>query len=538
LVKRFFNPALFLLFAAGLAPVIFAQEPVFAQPTLHLKTREIATDASRIVTGIDTPVPFRNGHLILQFGQRPSADTIAALQARGVIVLHGIPDNGLLVTLNHLASLDGLGAIYAAPLAPRDKISPIVTPASFEKWNGYYLVEFHPDVNLSDARAMLLDLGVEIKENPDLAPNHLMIHLSSVRETSAALSRIAAQDPTNYIFPASPDLIRGVPTRAYAAPLTTAGEVTQSIPTYGNGWDGPGQGAATVGYVFSQMTEQLPSSLIETTIQQAMAQWARVVQVTWVEGTNPAAPQTVNIFYTTYAHGDGYPFSGPGGVLAHTFYPAPPNPEPIAGDMHFNDSKSWHIGSDTDVFSVALHELGHSLGLGHSDDPSDVMYPYYKMVTTLNSGDIAAVQTLYASGPAAPPVATPLPPVSTPTPTPTPTPAPTPVPAPTPTPTPTPAPTPAPGGKDTTPPTLTIISPGGSSVSTSAATLTVSGTASDNVGVAKITWTTNTGSSGTATGTTTWSASIPLLVGSNTVTITAIDASGNTAWRSVVVSRN
>jgi hypothetical protein len=537
-VKRFLNPFLSLLFAVGVAPGIFAQEPVVAQPTLHLKTREIVTDASGIVTGIDTPVPFRSGHLILQFSRPPSGETTAALQARGVIVLHGIPVNGLLVTLNRPASLDGLGAIYAAPIAASDKISPIVTPASFEKWGGYYLVEFHPDVDMGEGRAMLLDLGIEIKENPDLAPSHLMIHVSNVRETSAVLSRIATQDQTNYIFPASPDLIKGVPTRAYAAPLTTAGDVTQSIPTYGNGWAGPGLGAATVGYVFSQMTEQLPLSQTEAAIQQAMAQWAQVVQVTWVQGTNPTAPQTVNIFYATYAHGDGYPFDGPGGILAHTFYPAPPNPEPIAGDMHFNDSESWHIGSDTDVFSVALHEFGHSLGLGHSDDPSDVMYPYYKMVTTLNSGDIAAVQTLYASGPAVTtPTSAPTP-APAPVPTPAPTPTPAPAPAPTPTPTPTPAPTPAPGGKDTTPPTLTITSPGGSTVSTSAATLTFSGTASDNVGVAKITWTTNTGSSGTAAGTTTWSASIPLLVGSNTVTITATDASGNTAWRSVVVSRN
>jgi len=164
LVKRFLNPSLFLLFAASLASGIFAQEPGFAQetslaqPTLHLKTREIATDASHVVTGIDTPVPFRSGHLILQFSHRPSAETIATLQARGVAVLHGIPDNGLLVTLNRPTSVDGLGAIYAAPLDAADKISPIVTPASFAKWDGYYLVEFHPDVDRGEARAMLLDL--------------------------------------------------------------------------------------------------------------------------------------------------------------------------------------------------------------------------------------------------------------------------------------------------------------------------------------------------------------------------------------------
>ena len=108
---------------------------------------------------IDTPVPFRSGHLILQFRQPPSAETIAALEARGVTVLHGIPDNGLLVTLNRPASLEGLGAIYAAPLAAADKISPIITADPFEKWNGYFLVEFHPDVDMGDARAMLLRSG-------------------------------------------------------------------------------------------------------------------------------------------------------------------------------------------------------------------------------------------------------------------------------------------------------------------------------------------------------------------------------------------
>jgi hypothetical protein len=74
-------------------------------------------------------------------------------------------------------------------------------------------------------------------------------------------------------------------------------------------------------------------------------------------------------------------------------------------------------------------------------------------------------------------------------------------------------------------------------ISTSAASLTFMGTATGNAAVASVTWTTNTGSSGTASGTAHWTASIPLLVGSNTVTVTATDSSGNTAWRSVVVSR-
>ena len=41
----------------------------------------------------------------------------------------------------------------------------------------------------------------------------------------------------------------------------------------------------------------------------------------------------------------------------------------------------------------------------------------------------------------------------------------------------------------------------------------------------------------TATGTAAWSATVPLLTGSNAITIRVFDAAGNSAWRSLVVVR-
>jgi hypothetical protein len=65
-----------------------------------------------------------------------------------------------------------------------------------------------------------------------------------------------------------------------------------------------------------------------------------------------------------------------------------------------------------------------------------------------------------------------------------------------------------------------------------------SGTASDNVGVVKVTWTDSIGDTGNATGTTSWqTAAIPMFVGTNTITIRAYDAAGNCGWRSVTVTR-
>lgn len=74
-------------------------------------------------------------------------------------------------------------------------------------------------------------------------------------------------------------------------------------------------------------------------------------------------------------------FNGNPAVIAHSEYP--PNcpwmtygrPRPL----HFNGAYQWSIGAESnayDVESVALHEIGHLLGLEHSEDNSAVMYAY------------------------------------------------------------------------------------------------------------------------------------------------------------------
>ncbi|KAG9487575.1 hypothetical protein GDO78_007421 [Eleutherodactylus coqui] len=87
----------------------------------------------------------------------------------------------------------------------------------------------------------------------------------------------------------------------------------------------------------------------------------------------------IQIDFSRADHNDGYPFDGPGGTVAHAFFPGEHH---TSGDTHFDDEESWTFRSSDvhgmDLFAVAVHEFGHAIGLTHISDMESIMRPYYQ----------------------------------------------------------------------------------------------------------------------------------------------------------------
>ncbi|KAK6266508.1 hypothetical protein QUC31_017345 [Theobroma cacao] len=78
-------------------------------------------------------------------------------------------------------------------------------------------------------------------------------------------------------------------------------------------------------------------------------------------------------------HGDGIPIGSPRNIFAYAFAPQD-------GTFQYNADKNWSTNptapNEVDLESVAVHEMGHIPGLGHSQDEAAIMFPIIPMGTT------------------------------------------------------------------------------------------------------------------------------------------------------------
>ncbi|KAG8059491.1 hypothetical protein GUJ93_ZPchr0002g24723 [Zizania palustris] len=156
--------------------------------------------------------------------------------------------------------------------------------------------------------------------------------------------------------------------------------------------------------ITSTSATTIDRATLSTVFARAFSRWAAATNLRFTE-TASASDADITIGFYSGDHGDGEAFDGPLGTLAHAF-------SPTDGRFHLDAAESWvangdvsrlsSFGSAVDLESVAVHEIGHLLGLGHSSVPDSIMYPTIRTGTRkveLESDDVLGIQSLYGTNP-------------------------------------------------------------------------------------------------------------------------------------------
>ncbi|XP_036382065.1 matrix metalloproteinase-21-like [Megalops cyprinoides] len=160
----------------------------------------------------------------------------------------------------------------------------------------------------------------------------------------------------------------------------------------------PGMAFAKQGLRWRLLAEghsaHLPAWQQRRAIALAFRRWSEVAPLSFQEdSSSPGNEIDIRLGFGTGRHlGCPWLFDGPGGELAHTAQP---------GEIHLDDDEPFSVSpSDhgVNLLQVALHEIGHVLGLPHLSSPDSVMNPLYPTTggsMELDWQDRRAIQELY-----------------------------------------------------------------------------------------------------------------------------------------------
>ncbi|GAB4829219.1 hypothetical protein Ancab_018885 [Ancistrocladus abbreviatus] len=154
---------------------------------------------------------------------------------------------------------------------------------------------------------------------------------------------------------------------------------------------------------YAFLPENQLSDTAKRVFSRAFDRWAAVTPLTFTEAESYTAADLKIAFYSG-DHGDGEPFDGVMGALAHAF-------SPPSGWFHLDNDETGVVSGDVgkssvetavDLESVVVHEIGHLLGLGHSAVEEAILYPTIPARTRkveLTADDIEGIQVLYGGNP-------------------------------------------------------------------------------------------------------------------------------------------
>lgn len=146
-------------------------------------------------------------------------------------------------------------------------------------------------------------------------------------------------------------------------------------------------------YYFSNGTTDMAGTTEQTAVINAFNAWAAVTDLKFSQA---ATGEDADIVISWGTHSTDAILDGPAGILSH------PSTTPGQAYIHFDDDENWvdaiTVGAsgNKDLQTVAMHEIGHKLGLGHSGDVNSLMYHLYSgSRRTLTSDDINGIRSIY-----------------------------------------------------------------------------------------------------------------------------------------------